>query len=175
MTEFFTEFLKSYGGPSAVLLLAVVIIAVWLFAHWNTSPGKEVSIFFGLATYTKKTTGTEPLGELRSFCDQVAGHWWSFQDGNTASLGFVTMVPYKPTRTVQVIGDAYNKKGVHVAHWKSQASCINLTERKVYYYWEGYHSSKAQSQPKTTRASVRSLLPVLIPARAYSQTRTSAT
>lgn len=60
------------------------------------------------------------------------------------SLSYVNIFLYEPTRTVKVTGDAYDREGNLIAHLESQASCINPSERKLYYYWTGWHPSKEE-------------------------------
>jgi len=38
-------------------------------------------------------------------------------------------------------GKAYSRDGDLTAIWETVASCINMSERKVFYYWRGWHPS----------------------------------
>jgi hypothetical protein len=42
-------------------------------------------------------------------------------------------------------GPAYTKNGAPDAHWNTLASCINVDETKVLYYWKGRHPSDPNS------------------------------
>lgn len=140
--------------PAAWLLVAagialgafVVLVAVIV---WAVVQGREVTFWPpkvgpGVPTSAgaiNPSPPTEPEGPFRSFCDGIAGHWWSIRGWEPPSIGFVTIRSYEPTRTVKVVGDIYNLDGEALAHWESQASCINPQDRKVYYYWTGTHTA----------------------------------
>jgi hypothetical protein len=108
---------------------------------WAVLQGRAVT-FWPPKLGARLPTGTPAL---RSFCERIIGHWWSIRPWDPPSLGFVSIEPYEPTRTVKVIGDIYNLRGDVVAHWESRSSCVDPTERKVYYYWTGTHTSETGS------------------------------
>lgn len=43
------------------------------------------------------------------------------------------------TETVKIKGDSFNGNGELVAIWESIATCINPSQRLVFYYWKGWH------------------------------------
>jgi hypothetical protein len=73
------------------------------------------------------------------FCERIKGHWWSIRNWDKRRLGFVSVDVDPPTGLSKVKGDAYDKRGQHVAHWDSVACCVHTNAHKVYYYFDGYH------------------------------------
>ncbi len=59
MNEVGTEILKRYGA-TAVLCAAAAGCAIWGLAHFVAAPGSEVSVLWGLVTYTKKADLVDP-------------------------------------------------------------------------------------------------------------------
>lgn len=149
LDQLIQSFLQQYGVMLAFLIIFLFVVSVWLLSHWSASPGTEVSLFFGLAHYTKRGKEVVISNELSFFRDQVLGDWWSFRDWDRNSLGFVTITPLETTGTVKLIGRAYNVDGERIARWQSIASCINPSEKKIYYYWTGEHPSKYQQSAES--------------------------
>jgi hypothetical protein len=85
----------------------------------------------------EKIPAAIPQPELRSFCQRVAGHWWSL-GADPDSVSFATIELDETTSTPMVNGRAYDLDGNTVAVWETTASCINLKRKKLYYYWEGW-------------------------------------
>ena len=50
------------------------------------------------------------------------------------------------TNTVRIKGTAYRRDGEVSAIWETVATCINPNDRKVFYYWKGWHPSR-QNEP----------------------------
>jgi hypothetical protein len=53
------------------------------------------------------------------------------------AVSYVTIERDPATNTVKLRGQGYGRDGVLAAPWDSVASCINLDDRKVFYYWRG--------------------------------------
>lgn len=95
----------------------------------------------GLLTRPDPDTVTA-LADLNTFCENAIGYWWSFRHGDIATLGFVSLTLEAATNTLSVTGNGYDTNGSLDTHWESVASCINLAEKKVYYYWTGWHPAR---------------------------------
>ena len=81
--------------------------------------------------------------EIRNFCSRVKGYWLSSGVApGTTSLGIVEFVEDELMNTLSLFGRAYNLQGQLIATWQTIASCINLKQKRLYYYWEGDHSEK---------------------------------
>jgi hypothetical protein len=75
---------------------------------------------------------------VQDFCAHISGHWWErLKPDKPFALSFVEIVPDAATHTVKMKGNVYNKKGEFSATWESVACCVNLSERKIFYYWQG--------------------------------------
>ena len=79
---------------------------------------------------------------LNIFCENATGYWWSFKHAEMTSLGFVTITPEAAATTLKVSGNNYDTTGALESHWESMASCINLSAKRLYYYWTGWHSAR---------------------------------
>jgi hypothetical protein len=84
---------------------------------------------------------------LAAFGDQIVGYWWErVHPEESTALSFIRIAPDPATSTVRLHGRAYGSDASLAAHWESVASCINVGERKVFYYWRGFHP-KRPSEP----------------------------
>jgi hypothetical protein len=74
------------------------------------------------------------------FCNRISGHWWErIRPDEPSAISFVEIRPDPATNTVKMKGRAYSTAGELAAIWESVASCINLSERRLFYYWKGWH------------------------------------
>lgn len=80
--------------------------------------------------------------QLNRFCENAIGYWWSLKHTETTVLGFVSITPEAATNTLKMSGNNYDTNGSLESHWESMASCINLSTKKLYYYWTGWHSAR---------------------------------
>ena len=80
---------------------------------------------------------------LRDFCRSIAGQWWQWiTPDEPSAISFMEIRPDPATNTIRMNGSAYSKNGGPASRWESVASCINLNERKVFYYWKGWYTSR---------------------------------
>jgi len=80
----------------------------------------------------------EGPSKIRKFSDDLSGYWWeAVTPAGSSVLSVVEMSTDSLTETVKMKARAYDTKGDLAATWESMASCINLTEHKVFYYWKG--------------------------------------
>jgi len=93
-----------------------------------------------------RPAGSRPAQEGRSlqeFCDRISGHWWErITPGDPTAISYVEVGPDAATSTVKMKGTAYSKEGELAAIWESVAACINVSERKMFYYWKGWHPAR---------------------------------
>ena len=76
------------------------------------------------------------IQELRKFCRSAKGFWISI--GSDIDLvGFLQLKPDKAQITIELKGEAFNRKGEKIYEWNTIASAIDLEEEKLNYIWEG--------------------------------------
>jgi len=79
---------------------------------------------------------------ISDFCKKIAGEWWEkVTPADSTALSKFKIRFDLLTNTVCMNGTTYDIKGDMVAEWWTEASCINLTYSKVFYYWKGRHIS----------------------------------
>lgn len=116
----------------AMLSLVVVLIAIVSFFAFY----KPVALLGGV-----ELAGGED-SSVQEFVNSVTGYWWeTITPAGVSAISFVEMNPDKSTGTLKMKGHAYDVEGKHVANWESVAACVNPTERKIFYYWRGWHPS----------------------------------
>jgi hypothetical protein len=80
---------------------------------------------------------------LQDFCSRISGYWWErIRPDVPSAISFVEIGADPATNTVKMKGKAYGKDGMLAAMWESVASCINVSERKMFYYWKGWHPTR---------------------------------
>jgi hypothetical protein len=113
-----------------LLVIGVLILVVSFFAYRRPEA-------------LLRSIGGQPGSDLQPMADfssRIAGHWWEWiRPGDSSALSLVEIRPETSTSTVKMKGSAYRTDGEIVALWESIASCINWDERKVFYYWRGWH------------------------------------
>lgn len=111
-----------------VLVVLILVITVTALAIWkpdsllgNFSASKEIS----------------------AFCAKITGDWWErVKPDESTALSKVTITHNKVTNTVKLNGKAYKLNGELSSNWESEASCISLNDKKVFYFWKGRPISK---------------------------------
>jgi hypothetical protein len=124
--------LKAQGQIQLVALYAFVAIIVLLVA---------VICFFN---YYRPDSLAGPAGQgLRDFCRRVSGDWWeTMVPDHPTAISRVTILADPATATIRMKGTAYARDGSHAANWETEAACINLNTKKIFYYWKGVHPSR---------------------------------
>jgi hypothetical protein len=75
---------------------------------------------------------------VQSFAKQISGHWWQWVTPKSPSaLSFVKIHVDPVTGTLKMNGHAYSDNSEPATEWDSVATCINVSEKKVFYYWKG--------------------------------------
>ena len=125
----------SEGAAATMTVVGMLLIMLSLIAVVAYLGYKRPEALRGVRPRTDAVVAQD---ELRSFCQRVAGRWWSFR-ADVDSLGFVGIAPDETTGTVIVSGRSYDPDGNLVTVWDTTASCINLKGNKLYYYWTGWY------------------------------------
>jgi hypothetical protein len=110
------------------LIIAALIVVVALFAAFK--PGALLQTAVGFATPEMEST--------QRFCTEICGKWWErIVPDDSSALSYVEIGPERATNTIKMKGRSYARDGKLWATWESIATCINPSERKVFYYWKG--------------------------------------
>ncbi len=68
MEQLFQSAVSTFGLRYLIIGTVIAGIAVWLLAHWNAQPGTQVSVVWGLVTYTKQFRETKgDLSKVSNF------------------------------------------------------------------------------------------------------------
>lgn len=127
--------LQTSGGTqifavSAMLFVTIVLIAIVCFFAY-VKP--EALLSSGLPR------------EADEFRRQISGYWWERIIPDVPSaLSFVEVSLDTATNGLILKGQAYSRSGELPAIWDTMATCINSHDRKVFYYWRGWHPSRPQ-------------------------------
>ena len=74
------------------------------------------------------------------YSKDIIGHWWELihnEDGNIAAS--YTNISFSKTQQLIIIGgDAYNEKFEQTARWDSKPAVYNASNKRLFYYWEGF-------------------------------------
>jgi hypothetical protein len=124
--------LKAEGRIQIIALYAFILIVVLLVA---------VICFFN---YYRPDSLTAPASQsLRDFCRRVSGDWWeTVVPNHPTAISLVTIAADPATGTVRMKGTAYADDGSYAADWETEAACINVSAKKIFYYWKGVHPSR---------------------------------
>ena len=115
---------------SAMLFILIALIAIVCFFAYMKP---DALLSYG---------GNREIGE---FCSRILGQWWErIRPDESSALSFVEVSADKAANTVKLNGRAYNRNAELAALWESEASCVKPHERKVFYYWKGWHPSRPQ-------------------------------
>jgi hypothetical protein len=72
------------------------------------------------------------------FRSQICGYWWDqLEPPDPHRLGVAHIFSDPESPWVRFEGTAYDPEGHVLANWESVATCLNVTERKLFYYWRG--------------------------------------
>jgi hypothetical protein len=81
--------------------------------------------------------------QLQEFSRAIQGHWWErIRPEEPTALSFAEITPDAATSTVRMSGKGFGRDGEVSAIWETVSTCINPAEKKVFYYWKGWHPSK---------------------------------
>ncbi len=82
----------------------------------------------------------EVLVEQQRAAERLHGHWWEYITPDDASaVSYFELSPEPHVNSVRMKGLAYGLDGKYTATWETNFVCIRIDERKVYYFWKGYH------------------------------------
>ena len=131
--------LKTQGQNQLVALYGMLFVIAALVAVVSFFAYRKPEALLRTAA----SHATPEMQSLQDFCSRISGHWWErIKPDEPSAISFVEIRPDSATSTVKMKGNAYSRDGKLAAVWESIASCINPSERKIFYYWEGRHPSR---------------------------------
>jgi hypothetical protein len=114
-------------------MFVVFVILVSIVAY---SASRNVGALMGWRPELSLEGAITPL----EFTDRIVGYWWERITPDSASALSVVRITRNPfANTVRLDGIAYGLEGEIAANWDSVATCLHVPDRKVFYYWSGYH------------------------------------
>lgn len=128
--------LFAMGAMLAIIVLLVAIISFFAYVKPDAL----------LRTQYNSPEDSSALNTvaLHTFCNQLAGYWWeSIKPEKSSALSFVEISLDSATNSIKMKGKAYSATGELAAIWETVASCINVGEHKVFYYWKGWHPTRS--------------------------------
>jgi len=154
MPKDFSKTSKSLGDSMAKLykigglMLVFVFVGTVTMTGGNFFGGEHSGIIVGVGAIVTlaclglfartQVQAIKMAQEVTGFCDLVTGSWWErIKPDNASALSFVTIETNPATGTIKMTGEAFDVNGKRAARWESMTSCINLAQRKTFYYWTG--------------------------------------
>jgi hypothetical protein len=128
--------LKAQGVNQMIALYGMLFVILVMVAVVSFFAYKKPEAL--LRTARQQMDNAQPLHD---FSNRVSGYWWESITHGSTSISLVEIRLDAATGTVKMKGKGYNKEGGFSSVWESVASCINPGERKVFYYWKGWHTS----------------------------------
>jgi len=125
---------SSVGLAAAITVTGMLLVILSLIAVVTYLAYSRPEALFG----TRPPADAVVRQQLHSFCQHVAGHWWTF-GADPDSVGFATIEPDETTSTLIVSGRTYAQDGKLVARWNTTASSISLKRKMLDYIWQGQH------------------------------------
>jgi hypothetical protein len=130
--------LKAQGINQMIALYGMLFVILVMIAVVSFFAYKKPDAL--LRTARQQIDAAQPL---QDFSNRIAGYWWEkITPNETSSISFVEIRLDAATGTVKMKGKGYSKAGEFSSVWESVASCINPGERKVFYYWKGWHTAR---------------------------------
>lgn len=119
-----------------LLVIVALVLVVSLFAYYRP----EVLLRSSFPDVSHESE------ELRQFCEHIAGYWWQhIQPDQPSAVSFVDVRPDVPKNAIRMAGTAYDRQGNVEAIWETVATCINVGDRRAFYYWKGWHPARPGS------------------------------
>jgi hypothetical protein len=80
------------------------------------------------------------MAATRDFCGRAEGVWWDrLLAGGSHKIGFFQIEYDEALNSMRMLGRSFSGDGTCVARWNSMVARILKEERKLLYYWEGWH------------------------------------
>lgn len=131
--------LNSQGQNQLVALYGMLFVIVALIAVVSFFAYRRPEALLR----TVATNATSEVQSLQDFCNRISGHWWErLRPDEPSAISFVEIRPDSAKSTVKMKGKAYSRDGEFSGTWESVATCIDPSERKIFYYWEGRYPSR---------------------------------
>lgn len=123
-------------GMLLVILLLIGVVS--LFAY-----KKPEALLRSMASHDAAAAGNFDETPAGQFCRELVGCWWEAVTPDSASALSLMSISTDPASSgLKFSGKAYDRQGNLNAVWESVASCINPAEKKVFYYWRGWHPAR---------------------------------
>jgi hypothetical protein len=123
--------IKSSGEIQKISLWGVIIVVVLLILVVTVLTIWKPDYLLG------RFSGDQAIS---AFCKRITGEWWEKVIPFKSTALSIFRVRFDLlTNTVHMNGISYDIEGDMVAEWWTEASCISLTDSKVFYYWKGRH------------------------------------
>jgi hypothetical protein len=164
-----TEIIKSLPPRDRLLGLIVLVIEGALTGLSFTLGGMNqlvalcgmiaillaIVLVVSLSYLKSNLKSTQPaVKQLLDFYRSIEGTWWSRSEAvDSVTLGVVVMRVDTLTNSLTAAGDSYDSSGKPEAHWEILTSCARPSEKKILYYWEGWH----RANPNTRWAGIGEL------------------
>ena len=82
-----------------------------------------------------------------SMATLLAGDWWERIRGpGQSAISFLRLDYDEATESLQLRGQAYDRKGQTAAHWRGQVVEVHADARRLVYRWSGTHPDAPQTQ-----------------------------
>lgn len=128
--------LLAVSGMLLVILLLIGVVS--LFAY-----KKPEALLRSMASHDAAAAGSFDDTPAGVFCRELAGCWWeAIKPDDASALSLMNICPDPASSGLKLSGKAYDLQGNLNAVWESLASCINPGEKKLFYYWRGWHPAK---------------------------------
>lgn len=128
--------LLAVSGMLLVILLLIGVVS--LFAY-----KKPEALLRSMASHDAAAAGSFDYTPAGVFCRELAGCWWeAIKPDDASALSLMNICPDPASSGLKLSGKAYDPQGNLNAVWESVASCINSGEKKVFYYWRGWHPAR---------------------------------
>lgn len=143
--------LHKAGGP----LLVFIFVGVLTMTSGNFFGGAHSGAIFsvgafvtlaclGLFAFLQVQGSGKSNEDLHAFCAQLTGYWWEhIMPNDNSALSFVTIEADPATGTIKLHGRGFDPAGEPLSKWETIAVCVKLSDKKVFYYWEGKFPKKA--------------------------------
>lgn len=128
--------LLAVSGMLLVILLLIGVVS--LFAY-----KKPEALLRSMASHDAAAASSFDATPAGIFCSELAGCWWeAIKPDDASALSLVSVSPDPAGSGLKFSGKAYDRQGNLNAVWETVASCVNPGEKKVFYYWRGWHPAR---------------------------------
>lgn len=113
-------------------------IAGFLIVFWVS--GLVIERLYGIKSLSSEEL--EGLKDLQLFRERIIGYWWQkLTPDEPCALSFIIISPKTTANSLKLNGWAYDREGILVTKWKTEAGFIDLNEKIIFYAWKRKTSS----------------------------------